>query len=68
MRKLNKITYEIWSELKNGGPSMVYNRNEAENEEYGGRNAAITAEHVNKYYVIPYVIPLISLSHVNSFS
>jgi hypothetical protein len=24
---------------------MVYNRNEAENEEYGGRNAAITAEH-----------------------
>jgi hypothetical protein len=44
---MDKITYETRSELRNGGPSMVYNRNEAENEEYGGRNAAIAAEHVN---------------------
>jgi hypothetical protein len=47
--KMDKFTYETRSELRNGGPSMVYNRNEAENEDYGGRNAAIAAEHVNEH-------------------
>jgi hypothetical protein len=46
---MDKFTYETRSELRNGGPSMVYNRNEAENEDYGGRNAAIAAEHVNEH-------------------